>query len=146
MNDSTGTYDLQYDRLHKLTSFNISGGSPIALFGYDGDGMRVIKTSAERTTVYHYNSGGRVISETESNGNRISDFVYANGKMVAKLSPTSLYFYHTDPAGTPMAMTENSDMAPPDSRSRKPSSWFLPNTSAKAVASTPGTGIWQASR
>jgi RHS repeat-associated protein len=105
INDNTGTYDLQYDRLHKLTSFN-SGGSPIASFGYDGDGMRVIKTSAEGTTVYHYDSSGMVLSETDSNGNRISDFVYANGKMVAKLSPTSLYFYHTDPAGTPMAMTD----------------------------------------
>ena len=31
---------------------------------------------------------------------------YANGKLVAKLLPTIVYFYHTDPAGTPLAMTD----------------------------------------
>src|SRR4030042_4780508 len=64
INDSTGVYDLQYNGLHKLTSFNVSGGANIASFGYDGDGMRVIKTSAQGTTVYHYDASGRVLSET----------------------------------------------------------------------------------
>lgn len=56
--------------------------------------------------MYHYDKDGRVISETDNNGNLISDLVYANGKLVAKLLPTTLYFYHTDPAGTPVAMTD----------------------------------------
>jgi RHS repeat-associated protein len=66
----------------------------------------VTKTSAEGTIVYHHDNDGRVISETESNGNPISNLVYANGKMVAKLLPTIVYFYHTDSAGTPAAMTD----------------------------------------
>jgi RHS repeat-associated protein len=105
-NDAGLEFDLPYDRLHKLTSFNNHGGTAVAQFSYDGDGMRVVKTSAEGTTVYHYDAGGRVISETDSNGNLISDLVYANGKLVAKLLPATLYFYHTDPAGTPLAMTD----------------------------------------
>ena len=80
----------------------------LATFSYDGDGMRVVKTSAQGTTVYHYDKDGRVISETDNNGNLIADLVYANGKLVAKLLPTIVYFYHTDPAGTPLAMTDPS--------------------------------------
>jgi YD repeat-containing protein len=105
-NDAGLEFDLQYDRLHRLVSFNNHGGASIAQFSYDGDGMRVVKTSAERTVVYHYDAGGRVISETDNNGNLIEDLVYANGKLVAKLLPATLYFYHTDPTGTPLAMTD----------------------------------------
>jgi RHS repeat-associated protein len=68
--------------------------------------MRVVKTSAQGTTVYHHDKDGRVISQTDNNGDRIWDLVYANGKLVAKLLPTTVYFYHTDPAGTLAAMTD----------------------------------------
>ncbi len=107
-NDAGSEFDLQYDRLHNLTSYNIHNDAPIAQFSYDGDGMRVVKTSAQGTTVYHHDKDGRVISETDNNGNSISDLVYANGKLVAKLMPTIVYFYHSDPAGTPAAMTDPS--------------------------------------
>jgi len=108
MNDGGPEYDLQYDRLHNLTSFNNHGGAALAQFSYDGDGMRVVKTTPQRTVVYHYDKEGRVISETNTNGSLISNFVYANGKMVARLEPSARYFYHTDPAGTPLAMTDAS--------------------------------------
>jgi RHS repeat-associated protein len=110
-NDAGSGFDLQYDRLHNLTSYNIHNDAPTAQFSYDGDGMRVVKTSAQGTTVYHHDKDGRVISETDSSGNPISNLVYANGKLVAKLLPTIVYFYHTDPAGTPAAMTDPSGSA-----------------------------------
>ncbi len=66
------------------------------------------KTSSVKTIVYHYDQEGRVISETDNNGILISDLVYANGKLVARIEPTARYFYHTDPAGTPLAMTDSS--------------------------------------
>jgi YD repeat-containing protein len=79
-------YDLQYDTLHNLTGYNYNhGGDAIARFGYDGDGMRVTKTSAGRTIVYHYDKEGRVLSETDQNGSLITDYVYLNGKLVAKI-------------------------------------------------------------
>jgi RHS repeat-associated protein len=106
MNDGGLEYTLGYDRLHNLTSFKHKG-APLAEFSYDGDGRRKVKTSAAGKVVYHYDAGGRVLSETGINGNLISDYVYANGKLVAKRSPTAVYFYHTDPAGTPLAMTDS---------------------------------------
>ncbi len=70
--------------------------------------MRATKTAGGKTVVYHYDKDGRVISETDSAGNLISDYIYLNGKLVAKKAPSAVYFYHTDPAGTPMAMTNMS--------------------------------------
>ena len=39
-----------------------------------------------------------------------------------------------------MAITEKLAMAPPDSRSSKPSNWFDSNSCFKAAVLTPGTG------
>ncbi len=70
--------------------------------------MRATKAAGGKTVVYHYDREGKVISETDSAGNLIADYIYLNGKLVAKKAPSAVYFYHTDPAGTPMAMTNMS--------------------------------------
>lgn len=79
------SYTLEYDKFDNVKTYK-SGTTILAEFGYDGDGMRVIKTSDTKTTVYHYDQGGRVISEDEGNGNLIADYVYLNGKLVAKVA------------------------------------------------------------
>ncbi len=79
------SYTLGYDGFGNLTSFN-SGTTELAGFGYDGDGMRVYKTAGGKTTVYHYDQVGRVISEDDGNGNYIADYIYLNGKLVAKVA------------------------------------------------------------
>jgi RHS repeat-associated protein len=107
MTKSGITYSLIYDTLNNLKSYK-SGSTTLAAFSYDGDGMRATKTAGGKIVVYHYDKDGRVISETDSAGNLISDYIYLNGKLVAKKAPSAVYFYHTDPAGTPMAMTNMS--------------------------------------
>lgn len=77
-------FTLQHDRLHHLVSYR-QGSNSIADFTYDGDGMRVTKTSGGKTTVYHYDKEGRVLSETEENGALITDYIYLHGKLVAKV-------------------------------------------------------------
>ncbi|MEW6054853.1 MAG: RHS repeat-associated core domain-containing protein [Nitrospirota bacterium] len=100
-------YSLTYDSLNNLKTYK-SGATVLADFAYDGDGMRVTKTASGKTVVYHYDKDGRVLSETDSSSNRIADYIYANGKLMAKIVPSAVYFFHTDPAGTPMAMTNTS--------------------------------------
>ncbi|GBE32057.1 tRNA3(Ser)-specific nuclease WapA precursor [bacterium BMS3Bbin05] len=80
-------YNLQYDRLHNLTSF-LHNGVPLAKFTYDGDGLRVTKTSTDGDiTVYHYDQSGNVISETDENGRLITDYVYLFDKLAVKILP-----------------------------------------------------------
>jgi RHS repeat-associated protein len=47
-----------------------------------------------------------VISETDGSGNLKREYVYANGKLVVRMEPSARYFYHTDPSGTPLAITD----------------------------------------
>lgn len=82
--ESGTTYSLSYDKLNSLSEFSGDGVS-YAEFGYDGDGMRVKKVSPEKTTIYHYDQSGNVISETDDNGLLIADYIYANGKLIAKV-------------------------------------------------------------
>ena len=77
-------YTLQYDKLHNLLSYR-QGANSIADFTYDGDGMRVKKTAGGKTTVYHYDQEGRVLSEDDGNGNLIADYIYLHGKLAAKI-------------------------------------------------------------
>ena len=89
-------YTLTYDSFDNLASYK-SGSTVLASFVYDADGQRVSKTSNNSTAIYHYNQQGQVLSENEVNGNPLVDYVYFNGKIVAKaiatpaisVSPTS---------------------------------------------------------
>ena len=78
-------YTLQYDSLHNLISYSQSG-TPVAQFTYDGDGMRITKTSNGNTVVYHYDREGKVTSENDGSGNFIADYIYLNGKLAAKIA------------------------------------------------------------
>ena len=64
------------------------------------------KTSSANTVVYHNDREGKVISETDATGALLSDYVHVNGKLAAKIEPSGISFYHTDPTGTPLAMTD----------------------------------------
>jgi YD repeat-containing protein len=77
-------YSLKYDRFHNLLSYDHNAG-PIATFTYDGDGMRLTKTSGNKTMIYHYDKEGKVISEGDEFGNFLSDYVYLNGKLILKV-------------------------------------------------------------
>lgn len=104
--DGVTTYTPVYDLLHNLTAYK-QGTTTIASYGYDGDGQRVTKTVGGVTTVYQHDMSGKLLSETDSNGNRIADYVYVNGNMAAKVESTGVSYYHNDPAGTPTAITDS---------------------------------------
>ncbi|MDA8078295.1 MAG: PKD domain-containing protein [Nitrospiraceae bacterium] len=73
---------LTIDMLHNVTSYN---GTPAVSFTYDGDGMRVTKSSGGNKVVYHYDKEGRLLSEDGGNGVLIADYVYLHGKLAAKV-------------------------------------------------------------
>jgi RHS repeat-associated protein len=39
---------------------------------------------------------------------RLANYIYVNGQLAVKKDSTGAYFYHNDPAGTPLAITDNS--------------------------------------
>jgi len=128
------TVSYVYDDLNRLIRVQYEDGTVIE-YGYDNTGNRLTlsvtqesvsipstptgPTSGMIDTSYTYTTGGSSSNlnhsvqyffdwgdGTNTDGSLISDFVYVNGKLVAKLGPLTVYFYHTDPAGTPLAMTD----------------------------------------
>lgn len=81
------SYTLGYDAFDNLASYS-SGSTTLASFSYDGDGTRVAKTSNGKTIVYHYNPAGQTASENYGDGRFIADYVYLNGKLVARAAAT----------------------------------------------------------
>jgi YD repeat-containing protein len=69
------SYKLTYDPLNNLITYK-QGATVLGDYSYDGDGLMVTKTSNGRTEVYHYDRGGRVISENDGAGNFIADYIY----------------------------------------------------------------------
>ncbi len=51
---------------------------------------------------------GRVLSESDANGNPICDYIYLGKNLAGKrYASGGIYYYHTDPAGTPLAVTDD---------------------------------------
>jgi YD repeat-containing protein len=101
------SYALAYDGFNQVKSFT-AGTALVAEAGYDGDGLRVKKTAGGCTTVYHYDPAGNVLAENHADGRPIADYVYLNGKMVAKIIPEEVPVENPeDPVENPGDPVEN---------------------------------------
>ena len=93
-NDGLNT--LVYDGENRVTSSSGSNGS--GAYSYDGNGLRVEKTSGSTTTVYIF-SGAKVIAEYVNGAsptNPTREYVYAGGALLASISATTTTYYHQD--------------------------------------------------
>jgi RHS repeat-associated protein len=73
---------------------------------YDGDGVRVKKSSALGTTVFWYGGRDLPLAETDQNGVVLSRYVYLNGIAVARIDGAgNVYYYLHDHLGTTRVMT-----------------------------------------
>ena len=69
---------------------------------YDGDGNRVEKSNG---TLYWYGLGGEVLTETNLSGGLKADYVYFDGKRIAKHNGSGNNFYLEDHLGSSRVMT-----------------------------------------
>ncbi len=128
--DSTTVKDtLVYDQLNRLISIN--PGAMGKYYYYDGEGKRIRKDFSNIHYVYLYDQWGNLIGEVDTSGNFVCDYIWANGKLVAKVYPKGgfeptggggmvieggepppvpldselVFYYHLDHLGTPLALT-----------------------------------------
>jgi YD repeat-containing protein len=78
-NDALNQYS--YDARGRLTKAISVAGQ--AQYGINALGQRVIKTTTAGTTVFTYDSSGRLIAETDAQGNVSREYVYLNDIPVA---------------------------------------------------------------
>jgi len=77
-----------------------------ATYGYDYRGLRVAKTVAGVTTLYHYDADGRLLAETDATGYTLNEYVWAGDQLVAVL--------HGDPDGDGVAADGDGSGTPGD--------------------------------
>ena len=60
------------------------------------------------TTLYQYSVNGRLLEETDEQGNPLVDYIYLDNRPVATISPPEgkIYFLHNDRLGTPQVATD----------------------------------------
>ena len=98
---------LSYNQDARLSAVNTSGGA-LASYTYDGFGQRLIKTvSGTYGEIYQYGQNGMLLEETNATGVAQADFIYLNGRPVAVLNGSTLYYLHTDHLGTPQLATDS---------------------------------------
>jgi RHS repeat-associated protein len=96
---SNGT-TIRYDAENRI--FPASGTT----YSYDGSGHRVQKSSGK---LYWYGAGDDVLSETSLTGTPVADYIFFNGKRIARVDQPSgnKHFYVTDHLGSTILITNN---------------------------------------
>jgi hypothetical protein len=60
-------------------------GAEAARYGYDGIGLRLFKDTTTGTVIYHNGPDGNVLSEMSDQGRSLADYVYLNGRLIARV-------------------------------------------------------------
>ncbi|MFC1825691.1 RHS repeat-associated core domain-containing protein [Thermodesulfobacteriota bacterium] len=81
----------------------LSGGSVVGAYTYNGRGQRAIKQSAGKTTICHYDSEGRLIAETDEEGNLIREHFYLGSE------PLGVFVKGTEQAGGEQYLFQGTD-------------------------------------
>ena len=99
---------LTYNQSGRLSTV-AAGTQPFTQYTYDAFGHRIVKVGlVTATTLYQYDASGRLLEETDGQGNPQVDYVYLNGLPIATIQPGNrkIYFLHGDALGTPQIATD----------------------------------------
>jgi RHS repeat-associated protein len=98
---------LSYNQDARLSTVNAGSGA-LSSYTYDGFGQRLIKTvSGSYGEIYQYGPNGMLLEETNASGVAQADYIYLNGRPVAVLNGSTLYYLHDDHLGTPQSATDS---------------------------------------
>jgi RHS repeat-associated protein len=107
---SDGTLGYNYDQESRLTKFV---GNTTDIYIYDGDGERV-KKSVPTVTLYWYGATGNILDETGGTGMLVSEYIFFNGKRVARRdADNTVKYYFADNLGSASVITNATGAMPP---------------------------------
>jgi RHS repeat-associated protein len=102
---SENTRTFEYDYSNRLTMVK-ENDSTIAEYVYNGAGQRIIKKLPNETQIFHYDSWGHLIAETDENGQALAEYVYLGDQLLSMIRGGETYYYHNDHLGTPQILTD----------------------------------------
>jgi RHS repeat-associated protein len=101
-----------YDLLNRLVKVQ-KNGKTVVEYGYDPEGMRVVKKSTENWTTHYVFDGNEPIFEKQISSGIIRSYIYALGKHLARVdgvigsTTAKTYYYHTDNVGSIRKITNS---------------------------------------
>ena len=102
--EGTRAFSAEYDAFNHLTDLHLDGSH--RTFMYNGKGQRVQKTGDGPTRRYLYGPTGDLLAEIDEAQKIISCYVYCRGRLLAMISNGRTYFYHADPCGHILCLTD----------------------------------------
>jgi RHS repeat-associated protein len=103
---SNGSAAYTYNQENQMT------GTAGVTYLFDGDGQRVKKASP--ASLYWYGATENVLDETSSNGTLVSEYVFFNGKRVARRdADNTVKYYFADNLGSASVITNATGAMPP---------------------------------
>jgi RHS repeat-associated protein len=102
----------EYDLLNRLVKVQ-KNGATVVEYGYDPEGLRVVKKSTENGTTHYVFDGTEPIYEKQISFGKIRSYIYALGKHLARVdgvignTTAKVYYYHTDNVGSIRKITNS---------------------------------------
>ncbi|WP_228895446.1 RHS repeat-associated core domain-containing protein [Pseudoduganella aquatica] len=79
-----GKHTLDYNAAGELAEVRSADGKLVARYGYDAEGIRVVKRAGGRTSYFLYEDG-QLLAEADGEGRVVAEYVYLGRKPVARL-------------------------------------------------------------
>jgi RHS repeat-associated protein len=128
-NDGSNT--LTFDAENRTLSSSGSLGS--ATYGYDGRGIRVMKTSSGATSIYIFD-GTKVIAEYASGASISSptrEYAYMGGRLLSKFESGATNYYHADRLSSRLLTDSSGNTAAQQGHFPFGESWYLNGSTTK---------------
>ena len=85
----------------------ITRGGQVSEYRYDGLGLRVGVAGPSGTRRFYHDPFGRLLLETDAEGQMVAQYIYAGGVLVARLGASGdVVYYHFDRNGSTLALTD----------------------------------------
>ena len=97
---SDGVHTYQYDAANRIVS--VDGGAT-ALYSYDQNNRRYKKLVGMAATIYVW-EGAQVVSEHDSTGALLAEYVYSGSRMIAKAASGVVRYYLSDRLSTRLVL------------------------------------------
>jgi RHS repeat-associated protein len=136
------TRSLRYDLSGRLSEVSVNGRLA-ASHVYDHRGLRTRKTTAQATTLYHYDLGGRLLQETDATGQARATYAWLDDRPLAAWLPPR----PSDPRGLPSTPNGQGAAAvaahrpPLPAQARRPAGAGNPATGSNTTATTGATPV-----
>ncbi len=101
-----GRFTYAYNARGRITSITNKTTKQTTSYQYRMDGLRVSKTTNNKTTYYLYSANQQLIGETDSNGNITKEYIWLGLMPLAVIENNNIYFIHTDHLATPRIVTD----------------------------------------